>query len=333
MKFSIIGCGRIAERHAEIMCKYGELLSVCDIVETKANALAQRYNASAYYNIIDLLENSDKTDFIAVCTPNGLHAEHSIQILQHGMHVLCEKPMAISVLDCQKMIWAAEKANRSLFVVMQNRFNPPVMALKKTLEEGRLGRIYSVQINCVWNRDYQYYYKSWRGTLDLDGGTLYTQFSHFIDLMYWMVGDIRNVKSNLSNYAHKEIIEFEDTGVVIIDFLNGALGSIHYTVNSFRRNLEGSITVVGEKGTVKIGGEYLNRIDYQEIQDYKIVDLPTGNSFNDYGSYHGSMSNHDKVYQNIMEYLEYGSPIYMNANEAMKTVEIIEKIYAQGRNN
>jgi predicted dehydrogenase len=239
--------------------------------------------------------------------------------------------MAVSVRDCRKMIDAAERSGKILFVVKQNRFNPPVMALKKLMDEGRLGKIYSVQLNCFWNREPEYYQNSWHGTLALDGGTLFTQFSHFIDLLYWIVGDVKNVRAILKNYAHQGVIEFEDTGLVLLEFKNGVTGAIHYTVNSFKNNMEGSITVFGEKGTVKVGGQYLNKIEYQNVDGYVLDALPDGEGPNDYGSYQGSMSNHGKVYENFFNSLSNEEHAYISPVEAMKTVEIIEMIYNSAR--
>src|SRR5947207_11099086 len=173
--------------------------------------------------------------------------------------------MALSVQDCGEMIKEAERANRRLFIVKQNRFNPPVEAVKKAIDEGRLGKVYSIQLSCFWNRNNEYYDNSWKGTLNMDGGTLFTQFSHFIDLLYWMIGDIKTVQAFTSNFHHQGEIEFEDTGVVALQFYNGAIGTINYTVNSFKKNMEGSLTIFGEKGTVKIGGQYLNELEYKSI--------------------------------------------------------------------
>ena len=183
LKFAIIGCGRIAERHAEHIHRLGKLEATCDIIPEKAKALAAKYGARPYHNADEFLSKDMSADVVAVCSPNGLHATHAIRALQAGFHVLCEKPMALTVQDCGEMINAAERANKRLFIVKQNRFNPPVAAVKKLIEEGRLGKIYSVQLNCFWNRNEEYYKNSWKGTKDLDGGTLFTQFSHFIDLL------------------------------------------------------------------------------------------------------------------------------------------------------
>ena len=328
MKFSIVGCGRVAQRHAEHIHTLGELVAVCDIVAEKATALAKKYQAQAYTSIDELLKSTPAVDVVAVCTPNGLHAAHTIKALEAGYHVICEKPMALTVSDCNDMNQAAEKAGKKLFIVKQNRFNPPVAAVKRLLDEGRLGEIYSLQLNCFWNRGKNYYKDSWRGTKDLDGGTLFTQFSHFIDLVYWMVGDIREVKGYFTNQGHKDSIEFEDTGVIAATFDNGAVGTINYTVNSHSRNMEGSLALFGARGTVKIGGQYLNELEYQDIQDYTIGDLPPGNPPNHYGEYQGSMSNHDKVYQNVIDTLLGKGTIAADGFQGLKTVEIINKIYS-----
>ncbi|MGG9972113.1 Gfo/Idh/MocA family protein [Ferruginibacter sp. SUN002] len=329
--FAIIGCGRIAQRHAEHINKFGKLVAVCDVVREKADAMAKQYGAKAYYDTAELLKNEKDVQVVSICSPNGLHAQHSIESLKAGYNVLCEKPMAIHVSDCGEMIKTAEQANKRLFAIKQNRFNPPVEAVKKIIDEGKLGKIYSVQLSCFWNRNEDYYHNSWKGTKDMDGGTLYTQFSHFIDLLYWMIGDIKDAEAFTSNYAHQGIIEFEDTGVVILKFQNGAIGTINYTVNSFGKNMEGSLTIFGEKGTVKIGGQYLNELEYQNIEGYKIENLPAGNTANNYGNYQGSMSNHDKIYMNVVDVLKNNASISTSAFEGLKTVEIIDKIYSKAQ--
>lgn len=327
--FVLIGCGRIGNRHAEHICNNGNLVAVCDIDKTKADDFGLRYKAKTFYTIDDFIDSNIHADVVSICSPNGLHAEHSIKALRAGFHVLCEKPMAINVADCGLMIQESEKANKRLFVIKQNRFNPPVVELKKLIENKTLGRIYSVQLNCFWNRNTDYYETSdWKGTKKLDGGTLFTQFSHFVDLLYYLIGDISDVAAFTDNFNHKKEIEFEDTGVVAFKFYNGALGTINYTVNSFAKNMEGSITIFAEKGTVKIGGQYLNELEYQSIENYTIDNLPKGNPPNLYGNYIGSMSNHDKLYENVIDVLNNGGTINTNSFEGLKTVEIIEKIYS-----
>ncbi len=327
IKFGVVGCGRIAQRHAKHISTYGLLQAVCDVDHSKADTLAKEYGAKAYYTIEEMLASESGVDVIAVCTPNGLHAMHSIQSLRANKHVLCEKPLAINVDDAREMIKEAEKVNKRLFVIKQNRFNPPVAAVKKAIGEGRLGKILSIQLSCFWNRNEDYYKNSWKGTLDMDGGTLFTQFSHFIDLLYWMFGDVAEVEAMVANSSHQGIIEFEDTGVVILKFCNGALGTINYTVNSYGKNMEGSLTIFGEKGTVKIGGQYLNELEYQNIENFEIKNLPVGNTANNYGQYQGSMSNHGEVYANLIDVLSNDAAISANGYDGLKTVEIIERIY------
>jgi predicted dehydrogenase len=226
------------------------------------------------------------------------------------------------------MIKEAERANKRLFIVKQNRYNPPIQAVKEVLDENRLGKVFSIQLNCFWNRNPEYYTQSeWKGTKNLDGGTLFTQFSHFIVLLYWLFGDVKNVEAATRNFMHDQIIDFEDAGVVIVEFYNGIIGTINYNVNSYAKNMEGSLTIFGESGTVKIGGQYLNELEYQNIKDYKITNLPAGNPPNNYGQYVGSMSNHNRVYENVIEVLVNQGIIATNGFEGLKTVEIIDKIY------
>lgn len=333
LNFAIIGCGRIAQRHAEHISNRGILKAVCDIDDTKVKYFSEKYNSISYSNINDLLSNEKNLDVIAICSPNGLHSEHSILCLNAGINVICEKPMALNSIQCGEMIKAAEKSNARLFAIKQNRFNPPVQAVKKIIDEGILGKIYSIQLSCFWNRNEEYYKNSWKGTLDLDGGTLFTQFSHFIDLLYWLIGDVDKVFSFTSNFAHNNIIEFEDTGVVVVKFINDAIGTINYTVNSYEKNMEGSLTIFAENGTVKIGGQYLNELEYQNIKNHKIENLPEGNKPNNYGNYIGSMSNHNLVYDNLLEVLNNNGSINASLYDGLKTVEIIEKIYKSAKNN
>jgi UDP-N-acetyl-2-amino-2-deoxyglucuronate dehydrogenase len=327
IKFAIVGCGRIAQRHAEHINNIGILEAVCDIDKNKADDLSVLYHAKSYYNIDELISKEKDIDIVSICSPNGLHAEQSIKALKAGFHVLCEKPMALSVKDCIEMIETAEIASKKLFIVKQNRFNPPVAAVKKLIDENKLGKIFSIQLSCFWNRDENYYNNSWKGTKVFDGGTLYTQFSHFVDLLYWFFGDVEKVYSIGRNAHHIDSIEFEDTGVVAMEFNNGILGTINYNVNSYKKNMEGSLTIFGEKGTVKIGGQYLNELEYQCIDNYEISDLPLGNPANQYGHYQGSMSNHNLVYQNVVDVIMNNFKIATTMQEGMKTVEIIEKIY------
>lgn len=332
LRFAVIGHGRIGTRHVSHIQNLATLIAVCD---TNAENLNEFESAAGVgtFNDIDAMLNSkaEEIDVVSVCSPNGLHAQHTIKALNAGCHVLCEKPMAIKVQDCGAMIEAAEKANRRLFIVKQNRYNPPVIAVKQLLDSGRLGEIHAAHLNCFWNRNDDYYEGSWKGTRELDGGILYTQFSHFIDLLYWLVGDVESVRAVVDNYQHVNSIEFEDTGVALLRFYSGALGTVSFNINSHSRNMEGSLTLFCEKGTVKIGGQYLNELEYQSLDGDPIEGLPQGGGPNDYGHYQGSMSNHDKVYENVIEVLTGSGVIGTAGYEGLKTVEIIDKIYRAAR--
>jgi len=326
-KFAIIGCGRIATRHAEQIKEKGQLVAVCDIVKEKADQFSKKYSAKAYYALENMLAQENEIDIISVCTPNGLHALHSISSMEAGKHVLCEKPMAITSADGIKMIEIEEITGKKLFVVKQNRYNPPVAFLKQLIDEKKLGAIFNFQLNCFWNRPASYYDSSWKGTKKLDGGILFTQFSHFIDLLYWLLGDVKEVKGMRQNFSHKGIIEFEDTGVALFEMTSGAIGTMNYTINSSGKNMEGSLTLFGEKGTVKIGGQYLNELEYFSVEGASRPSLPEARPANQYGFYEGSMSNHDKVYEHLIKAIDNSSHVFINSKETLKTIEIIEKIY------
>ncbi|HET7898778.1 MAG TPA: Gfo/Idh/MocA family oxidoreductase, partial [Flavisolibacter sp.] len=288
---------------------------------------AATYQARVYTSLDELLREEKEVDIVAVCTPNGLHAEHSIKSLQWRKHVLCEKPLCITSAAAWQMVETAHLCRRKLFVVKQNRYNEPVQIVKKLLDENRLGKIYSFQVNCFWNRPQEYYHDSWKGSQFLDGGTLYTQFSHFIDLLYWFLGDVETVKGFYGDLAHRQDFAIEDTGTAILQMQSGAIGSLNYTINSHRRNMEGSLALFGEKGSVKIGGQYLNTLEWFSVDGLEAPEISGTPGANDYGLYQGSMSNHHKVYDDLIRSLD-GNGSLIEARDAIKTVEIIEKIYA-----
>lgn len=323
MKFALIGCGRIGRRHAEIMSSKGDLVAVCDIKLDRAVKFAKEFNCQSYGAFYNCLHYTD-VDLVAICTPNGLHYEHTMEALKYT-NVLVEKPMALTRSDCESMIQKAEQNNKRLFVVKQNRYNPPVKAVKELIDNQTLGQIYSIALNCYWNRDEQYYSESdWKGTKVWDGGVLYTQFSHFLDLLCWMFPNVVDIKSRIRNYNHPNI-EIEDTGVCSLSFANGIMGTFNYSINATNKNMEGSLTIIAEKGTIKIGGQYLNELEYQEPE--LIKNLPKGRKANNYGHYQGSMSNHEDVYDNIIDVLEKGGQVTTSSIDGMKTVELIERIY------
>jgi predicted dehydrogenase len=324
-RFAIIGCGRIASKHAEnIVSTGGVLKAVCDIVPEKADALASRFDVKAYYSLDDLLKNEPDIDVISVCTPNGFHAEHTIKSLQAGKHVLCEKPLCITSAAAWQMIETEKFSRRKLFVVKSTRFNPLLQDLKYLVEEGRLGRIYSFQLSCFWNRPDEYY-TDWRGKLFPDGGTLYTQFSHYIDALLWLLGNLEKATGYAANKAHSTTIEFEDTGTVAVELQNNILGTINWSVNAYKKNCEISLTLIGEKGIVVLGGEYLNELKYQQLEVPYEFHSPSLQP-NNYGFYKGSMSNHKEVYESLVNALKNNSP-FIGSFDGLRTVEAIEKIY------
>ena len=327
--FAIAGCGRISQRHAKQISMIGNVKAVCDIIPERANILADQFGATPYYSLEQLLIAEKGLDIISICTPNGLHAAHSIQSLKAGLHVICEKPLCIHSADGINMITTASASSKKLFVVKSTRYNPVIEAVKKLLDDNRLGEIYSFQLNCVWNRPATYYANSWKGTLLLDGGTLFTQFSHYIDVLLWFLGEEKSIAGFRRNAAHQQSIEFEDTGVLAVEMLSGAIGSIHYSVNAIDKNQEVSLTLVAAKGTIKLGGEFMNEIVYQQPSFIDIQQIKTNNPANDYGFYKGSMSNHDMVYKNVMLALSGEKSSVTDGSDALKTVTFIEKIYQQ----
>jgi predicted dehydrogenase len=213
---------------------------------------------------------------------------------------------------------------------MQNRYSPPSVWLKNVIEEKRLGKLFHVQINCYWNRDKRYYTRqNWHGDSQLDGGTLFTQFSHFIDIMYWLFGDIKKIHGLFMDFTHQQLTDFEDTGIVNFSFANEGIGTLNYSTAIYNENLESSMTIVGEKGTVKVAGQYMNEVVYCNISEYKMPELEASAPPNDYGLYKGSAQNHHFVIQNVVDTLTGHAPISTNALEGLKVVDIIERIYAE----
>lgn len=332
VRFAVVGCGHIGKRHAEMIIRNeeAELVALCDI-KPRAELGIAHFEAPFFSSIEEMLEvMRDAIDVVSICTPNGIHANHSLKVLEAGKHVVCEKPIALSKADAEKVIFKSLQVSRNVFTVMQNRYSPPSQWIKDVIEKGIMGKIFMVQMNCYWNRDKRYYKKGgWKGTRELDGGTLFTQFSHFIDIMYWLFGDIDDIRGIFSNFNHDDSIEFEDTGIVSFKFINGGMGSINYSTTVWDTNLESSIIIIGEKGSVKLGGQYMNEVQYCHIDGYEMPELGPVNPANDYGQYKGSAANHHYVIENVVNTLKGRSSITTNALEGLKVVEIIERIYAE----
>jgi predicted dehydrogenase len=329
VKFVVVGSGHIGKRHAEMIRRddEGELVAMID-VRSKEECDAVDFNVPFFSNFDELLASGLDFDVVNVCTPNGFHASQSLAALEAKKHVVCEKPMGLSKDSCEKMIFKALQVSRQVFCVMQNRYSPPSQWIKEVVESGTIGEIYMVQLNCYWNRDDRYYKKGgWKGTKDLDGGTLFTQFSHFIDIMYWLFGDIDNIQGKFADFTHQNSTEFEDSGFVSFDFVNGGMGSINYSTAVAIQNLESSITIIGANGSVKIGGQYMNEVEVCNIKDYVMPELAPTNPGNDYGAYKGSAANHNYVIKNVIDTLKGRTSATTNALEGLKVVEIIERIY------
>jgi len=330
VKFAVIGAGHIGKRHAEMIFRNpdAELVALVD------TAPKEKLNLDSFqvpfFSSPEALYASDlEFDVVNICTPNGLHAPHSIQALEHMKHIVCEKPMGLSKAECERVIYHSLQVSRQVFCVMQNRYSPPSVWIKDVVERRILGDIYMVQLNCYWNRDERYYKKeNWKGTAALDGGTLFTQFSHFIDIMFWLFGDIKNIQGKFNDFNHAALTDFEDSGMVTFDFVNGGMGSLNYSTSVWNQNLESSITIIGEKGSVKIGGQYMNEVEYCHVNQYEMPELEPASPANDYGAYKGSAANHHFVIQNVIDTLKGRTSATTNALEGLKVVEIIERIYA-----
>jgi UDP-N-acetyl-2-amino-2-deoxyglucuronate dehydrogenase len=330
IKFAVIGQGHIGKRHAEMVRRNPgcELIAVCDILPKDQLGL-EGISEKFYNNLNDLLTENPDIEVVNICSPNGLHAEHALQALEHNKHVVVEKPMALTKADCEKIIYAALHQHKTVFCVMQNRYSPPSVWLKNIVDKKVIGDIYMVQLNCYWNRDERYYKAGgWKGTQDLDGGTLFTQFSHWIDIMYWIFGDIMNIQAKFADFNHQQSTAFEDSGFVSFDFVNGGMGCINYSTAVWDKNLESSLTIVGSKGSIKVGGQYMDQIEVCNIKDYTMPELEETNPANDYGAYKGSANNHHNVIENVVNTLNGTNKISTNALEGLKVVDIIERIYA-----
>ena len=335
IKFAVIGQGHIGKRHAEMIRRHpeAELVAVCDVL-TKEQAGISDISEKFYNSLDELLKEHPEVDVVNVATPNGLHSEHALKALEYNKHIVCEKPMALNKADCEAILFKALQVHKQVFCVMQNRYSPPSVWIKDIIENKILGDVFMVQLNCYWNRDDRYYKKGgWKGKQDLDGGTLFTQFSHFIDIMYWLFGDIKNIKAKFNDFTHATTTDFEDSGLISFDFTNGGMGCINYSTAIWDTNLESSITIIGSKGSVKIGGQYMNDVEYCHIKDYTMPTLAETNPGNDYGAYKGSAANHNYIIENVVDVLKNRSTITTNAMEGLKVVDIIERIYSLRQKN
>lgn len=331
IRFAVIGQGHIGKRHAEMIRRnpQAQLVCVCDVLppeETGSTEIKE-----AYYRSAATMLATEDLDVVCVCVPNGLHTDMALMAIDSNCHVVIEKPMALAMRDAERIIQHAIERDRRVFCVMQNRYSPPSVWLKELIESGRLGRIYTVELNCLWNRDGRYYQAGgWHGTKELDGGTLFTQFSHFIDIMYWLFGDIKDIRTELRDFNHQGLTDFEDSGIATFRFADrdDASGVLVFSTAVWDCNLESSLTIVAENGSVKVAGQYMNEVVYCHVKDYEMPVLAPSNPPNDYGPYKGSAQNHHYVIQNVIDVLSKGAEITTNAYDGLQVVSIIERIYA-----
>ena len=331
IKFAVVGCGSIGKRHIAVLDSEpnAEIVAICDIDELKCKEQSSLYNNIPWFTSFDKMLEEVSTDIVNVVTPHALHADMAIKALNRGLNVLVEKPMALTVEDCKRMNEAAVKNNKKLWVVKQNRYNVPVKLAKDAIDKGMLGKLFMIKCDILWNR-YQGYYdeSSWRGKKTEEGGALYTQASHFIDLLVWWCGDVVDVKAQMCTQNHT--IETEDSGSAVLTFSSGTLGSLNWTTCVYNKNYEGSITIVGEYGTIKIGGQYLNKIEFWDVRGYPLQEgIEFTDKPNSYGKYQGTSSNHDKVIKVLIEKMK-NNPNASDAVEGfegIKSIDAIEKIY------
>lgn len=329
LKFAVVGCGHIGKKHIDVIMaeKRAELVAVCDINPDVLAELQKEHKMLSYYDDFDLMLKEADFSIVCICTPHSLHSPMSINAANAGKHILVEKPMSLSSDESEKMIEAAKENQVKLYVVKQNRYNTPILLTDKAIKENRLGRIFMVQCNVMWNRNDEYYKQSlWRGKKASEGGALHTQVSHFLDLMIWWFGDLEQAKTLKDTLNHE--IEIEDCGVSAMRFQSGVLGSLFWTTCVYNYNYEGSITIVGEKGTIKIGGKYLNEIEYWDVQSYPFPsDVVFDDKPNSYGSYKGSSSNHDKLMNELVLQIIHGRRGVVEGEEGQKIIKAIEMIY------
>lgn len=330
IKFAVVGCGHIGKRHATMVQQNpeAELVALVDIMSKEELGL-EDFDVPLFSDMDAMFSSGIDIDVVNICTANGLHSANALKALENRKHVVVEKPLGLHTSNCEQVISTALDVSRQVFCVMQNRYSPPSVWLKGLIDEKKLGEIYLVQLNCYWNRGDQYYKKgSWKGTVEMDGGSLFTQFSHFIDMMYWLFGDITDINAKFRNFGHKDSTEFEDSGLVNFKFVNGGIGCLNFSTAVWDTNMESSLTILGSKGTVKVGGQYMDKVEYCHVEDYELPELTSASTKHDYGNYKGSANNHHFVMENVIDTLKGKTNVSTNALEGMKVVDIIQRIYS-----
>jgi len=330
LRFGLIGCGRISGSHIRALREHAtacELVAVCDCLADRAEGIAATAGVTGYTDYEEMLARTD-IDAVAVCTPSGLHPEHGIMAAEAGKHVVTEKPMAISLDACDAFIHACDQNKVHLFVVKQNRLNTTMQLLKRAIDKGRFGRIYGAYVNVFWQRPQKYYdMAKWRGTWEFDGGAFMNQASHYVDTLHWLIGEVDSVMAFTGTLARD--IEAEDSGSAVLKFRNGAIGSMNVSMLVYPKNLEGSITIIGETGTVRLGGVAVNRFEKWEFDEYDDDDkLVTESNYeppNVYGF------GHTAYYRNVIDVLRGNGEPDTDGRAGRKSLELILAIYKSAR--
>jgi len=331
IRFALVGCGRISKSHFDAIEKHAEraeLVAACDVDRAALERACQRTGAPAYPSLDDLLAKGD-ADVVVLATPSGLHSQQAIQVARAGRHVVTEKPMATRWQDGKAMVEACDRAGVQLFVVKQNRLNPTVQLVRRAILKNRFGRIFSVQCNVFWTRPQEYYDSAkWRGTWEFDGGAFMNQASHYVDLLEWLIGPVESVQAFTGTLARR--IEVEDTGVAAIRWRSGALGAMNVTMLTYPRNLEGSVTILGERGTVRLGGVAVNHIEHWEFAEpdpeddalWKEASYQTSSVYG-YG--------HSLYYDNVIKALRGEEPAQTDGREGLRSLELLVAIYQSAK--
>jgi UDP-N-acetyl-2-amino-2-deoxyglucuronate dehydrogenase len=329
IRIALVGCGRISGNHFDAFRKIEglELVAVCDTVEERARAAGES-NDVPYFTSYERMLRDVECDAVVIATPSGLHPQHGVLAARAGKHVITEKPMAISLAAADELVHACDAAGVHLFVVKQNRLNPGVQLLKRALDKGRFGRIYLANTTVRWTRPQEYYDQApWRGTWEFDGGAFMNQASHYVDLIQWLVGPVESVIAKTATLARR--IEAEDTGIAVLKFRNGALGTIEVTMLAYPKNLEGSITILGEKGSVKIAGTAVNKVETWQFSDYddddKLIEAAATNPPNVYGF------GHEAYYRNVLKVLRGDAVPDTDGRAGRKSLELILGIYESAK--
>ena len=330
IRFALVGCGRISKNHFKALAENpnAEIVACADIIGERAAAAAAEYGIPAHYEDYTAMLDEAKPDALAICTPSGMHPDMGIEAARRGIHVITEKPMAIRLDDADRLVKACDQHRVQLFVVKQNRLNTTSQMLKRALDKGRFGRLYLVQSNVFWQRPQEYYdLAKWRGTWEFDGGAFMNQASHYIDALHWLVGEVDYVLADTATMARR--IETEDTGSAILRFRNGVIASVNVTMLTYPKNFEGSITIMGEKGTVKLGGIAINRIDKWEFAEYddddRVVQESNYQPPNIYGF------GHLPYYNNVVDTLLGKAEPQTDGRDGRKSLEIIQAIYLSAK--